>query len=353
MHLRRGVIILGAGASKGARVTGKRTPPLDGDFLDTAAEYFSRKRARGKGRAQVKVWNDFGRRLRSAHLDFSEIRHWRLEQLSTFLEARANLTGMQLNQGRPREHANALEALKVVVCHVLQVQGGTYSCDLHKALFRLVAPRAVLSFNYDIIADQSLAELGLLNWRSAQYRCARVAAVPTSNTRTKTKYVALHAKRNAGGIPLLKLHGSMHYEELLRGPGFRLSGVALPNAQTAGFNYLRVPSRPFLIPPIASKIGIAQLALRERWYAALDHLHDAPLWILWGYSFPITDTISQVLFRTALSNNRKSKPVIVINPDASVVARVREVCRKVNIEYYPSMERFLMDNKGIEYRPVV
>ncbi len=37
---------LGAGASKGADVRGKRTPPLDGDFLNVAAEYFGRKRAR-------------------------------------------------------------------------------------------------------------------------------------------------------------------------------------------------------------------------------------------------------------------------------------------------------------------
>src|SRR5437762_10868340 len=100
MYLRGAAIILGAGASKGAQVLGKRTPPLDAEFLRVTIEYFRRKRARGKGQSIVKVWNDFCKNLRSAGLDPAIIGHWRLEQLSTFLEARANLKGMQLSRGR-------------------------------------------------------------------------------------------------------------------------------------------------------------------------------------------------------------------------------------------------------------
>lgn len=348
MKYRRAVIILGAGASKGARVPGRRTPPLDFEFLNTASEYFRRKRARGKGKSTVKVWNEFRRSLKTAGLSLAIVRHWRLEQLSTFLEARANLIGMQLGQGRPREYANALGSLKRIICHVLSVEGGTYPCPLHKALFDLVSPRAVISFNYDMIADQSLAEMGLLNWRSALYRCARVAAV--SDVAGKVRYQGLYAGRQRKQVPLLKLHGSMHYETLKRGTGYRLSGVTLPNSSQARFGYERVPSDPYIIPPVAAKITIAQIALRERWNKALHQLHDAPVWIFWGYSFPTTDTISQVLFRTALTNNRKAKPVIVINPDHTVSDRVREVCEKVNIEYYPSIEPFLMDNASLNLK---
>ena len=345
MGFRRAVIVLGAGASKGARLVGRRTPPLDVEFLGTAAAYFAGKRARGTGRAQVKVWNDFKKHLASAGLTFSEIRTWRLEQLSTFLEARASLRGMQLRRGRPNDYAKALECLKVIVCHVLRVEGGTRSCELHKMLFELISPQAILSFNYDLIADQSLAELGLLDWRASQYRCARFAA--SVNDEGTTAYVPIYPTRHDGSVPLLKLHGSMHYEKLLRGEGYRLCGVSLPSTDRDGFRYIEVPKHPYIVPPVAAKIDIRQLALRERWYSALDYLHEAPSWIIWGYSFPTTDTISQVLFRTALTNNRKPKPVLVVNPDAAVAARVREVCRKVMVEQYPSIERLLLDENRI------
>jgi hypothetical protein len=345
MNFRRAVIVLGAGASKGAELSGRKTPPLDSDFLKVTVDYFSRKRARGKGKSIVKAWNDFRKNLTSAGLNLSIIRDWRLEQLSTFLEARANLKGMQLEQGRPREYATALESLKRIVCHILSVEGGTQSCPLHKSLFQMTSPKAVISFNYDMIADQSLAELGLLNWKSAQYRCARFASIPVDTKRTQ--YQSLYSSRHDGHVPLLKLHGSMHYEKLIRGTGYRLSGTILPTVEEPTFDYLRVPKNPYIIPPIAAKIGISQTALRERWYEALHYLHEAPVWIFWGYSFPTTDTISHVLFRTALKNNRKPKPVIVINPDYSVPTRVREVCQKVKIEHFPSIERLLMENRRL------
>jgi hypothetical protein len=333
---------LGAGASKGALLRGGVTPPLDAEFLDVSARHFARMRARGENRTRVGAWNSLKRHLKSAGLDFKAVRNWRLEQLSTFLEARANLRGMQLGRGRPRDYLQALEALKSVVCYTLQLAGGTQECELHKKLFGNIDPCAILTFNYDLIADQSLLSLHKLDWCRAEYRCATSAAVPTGGR--NDAYIQLRSGQKGDSIPLLKLHGSMHYQKLKRGSGFRLAGAALPNQTVSVFDYQKVPDQPYIIPPIAAKIDIKQKALRERWHTALDHLHSAPAWIIWGYSFPNTDTISQVLFRTALTRNRKSKPVIVINPDSSVVQRVNEICRKVKVEHYPSMERFLMDH---------
>ena len=119
INLKNSVVILGAGASKGALVSGGRTPPLDAEFLAAAADLFRSKRARGKNRAMVVSWNSFKRHLAGAGLKFREVKGWRLEQLSTFLEARANLRGLQLGRGQPRDYAQALEALKIMVCHVL------------------------------------------------------------------------------------------------------------------------------------------------------------------------------------------------------------------------------------------
>jgi hypothetical protein len=334
-------IVLGAGASKGAQIGGGRTPPLDAEFLEVAGNYFSRKRARGPDRERVLAWNSFKAHLKSAGLDFTIVKKWRLEQLSTFLEARANLHTMQLSQGRPRDYLQALESLKTIVCHALDVEGGTKSCELHKRLFDHVIPSAVLTFNYDLIADQSLLALSRLNWRKAEYRCAAFASHPVEGG--GDAYVRLWPGPERGTVPLLKLHGSMHYQELGRGSGFRLAGAEFPTTSGDLFRYVKVPTSPYIIPPIAAKIQIQQQELRARWNAALDYLHDAKVWIIWGYSFPTTDTISHVLFRTALARNRKSKPVIVVNPDSLVANRVVDVCQKVKVEHYSSMERFLLD----------
>jgi len=229
-----------------------------------------------------------------------------------------------------------------VICHVLQHHGGTGVCELHKNLLALIEPTVVISFNYDLIVDQSMLDVDLLNWRLETYRGATHAAVPTERS---TAYKQIYARHLPKEVPLLKLHGSMNWERRQRGDGFRLSGCLLPGADRKLFEYRRVQKEPYIIPPIASKIEIKQPELRERWRLAMRYLHDAPAWILWGYSFPLTDTISQVLFRTALSRNRKNKPVlVVINPDASVAGRVKDVCRKVTVQHYPSVERFLLDN---------
>lgn len=163
--------------------------------------------------------------LTGAGLEFSVVKDWRLEQLSTFLEARASLRGIQLGVGRPHNHAEALESLKVLVCYVLRAEGGTRACELHKRLFELAKPSAVISFNYDLIADQSMLKAGLLDWRATEYRGASRAAVPTSRG---TAYKLFQGGRDSHAIALLKLHGSIHFEKVKRGDSFRLSGCSLP-----------------------------------------------------------------------------------------------------------------------------
>jgi hypothetical protein len=344
MRFRNAVIVLGAGASKGARVTGRRTPPLDAEFLTSAADHFRGKHARGRDREKVKAWNEFKSHLNGAGLRFDEIKIWRLEQLSTFLEARASLKGLQLSRGRPRDFAEALEALKVLICYVLQFAGGTRSCELHKKLFDVVKPSAVISFNYDLIADQSMLEAGLLDWKAVAYRGATHISVPNNG---RVIYRRIQTGVASGNVPLLKLHGSINWEKQRRGDGFRLAGCELPENNDRIFRYSRVPARPYIVPPVAAKMEITQAKLRRHWRSAIKLLHEAPAWIIWGYSFPVTDTISHVLFRTALSRNRKKKPVLVINPDTFAATRVTDICRKVKVEHYPSIERFLLDNNSL------
>jgi hypothetical protein len=349
MKFRNAVVVLGAGASRGSNVPGDKTPPLDAEFLTEAANYFRGKNVRGPYREHVKAWKAFLDHLKGAGLKFDEVKAWRLEQLSTFLEARANLHELQLGRGRPRKFVEALDALKVVVCYVLRGTGGAKFCDLHRALFELVTPSAVLSFNYDLIADQSMLEMGILNWSSKQYRGARYIEIPIGK---RSKYVPINSKRLRGQTPLLKLHGSMNWEKKRRGTGYRLSGCELPTAEYRQLKYSQIPDKPYIVPPVAAKMQIGESELRDHWRSAVRCLNKAGSWIIWGYSFPGTDTISQVLFRAALARNRKFKPVLVINPDMSVADRVKTVCKKVNVTQSPSMERFLLDHRKLGWSSI-
>ena len=289
----------------------------------------------------MRAWREFQKHLGKAGLKYQEIKSWRLEQLSTFLEARSNLRGLQLSAGRPREYAQALAKLKEVVGHTLLLCGGTRPCKLHRMLFESIKPKGVISFNYDLIADQTLLEMGRLNWRRAYYRGSEFARVVSDRGVSYSRRIGSARVRRS--IPLIKLHGSIHWQKLKRGGGYRISGCRLPEDHNETFQLVYVPQPPYLIPPVAAKIEIKDVALRKRWYLAVGHLHKARTWIIWGYSFPQTDTIAQVMFRTALSRNRRPKRVIVVNPDVSTENRVMDVCRKVKVEQFSSMETFLVE----------
>jgi hypothetical protein len=136
-------VILGAGASRGAAVSGQ--PPLDFDFLRTAQRVLSRP---GPSSAETRTWTDFVGKVQAAGLKPTQVLGWRLEQLSTYLEARANMPALQHSAGRPNNYAAALAALSQVICRTLERTGGTEGCPLHSALFELVNPSAVITFNY-------------------------------------------------------------------------------------------------------------------------------------------------------------------------------------------------------------
>jgi hypothetical protein len=336
--LRGYAILLGAGASRGASV-GSHSPPLDAEFLDVARRLLSRP---GKPNADTRAWGNLVKKLRSAGLDAKGIGKWRLEQLSTYLEARTNMPFLQHSAGRPADYSAALAALNQTVCRTLERSNGTRSCSLHKKLFELTQPSCVVSFNYDLIADQSLLDLGLLAWQKPRYggRSIRIRHSGRDEY-TRPRPRAIYGQEET---PLLKLHGSINWSAHRKGGGFSLLTRSLPNAD---LGYPGPPDKPLIVPPVAAKIDIQKGALRDLWKEAARALRQARGWIIWGYSFPETDTVTQVLCRTALAKNRKAKPVVVVNPDSAVAERVSTTLQKVNVRSWPSMERFLFDHDAL------
>jgi hypothetical protein len=276
-------------------------------------------------------------------LDLDDVRDWRLEQLTTYLEARANVK-FEAQPGRPHDYRETLNALNKLVCHVLWLTNGTKPCRLHTALFELVRPKAVLTFNYDLIADQTLLEMGKRPWTRTTYCTAKTVRL-IRNGHTSSR--ALLRQRHKGSIDFYKLHGSMHWNRLQKNGGYQLAGLeALPREQ---FQYAGVPDHVFIVPPIAAKMDIPLTSLKHLWSDAASRLRKCDTWIVWGYSFPATDTITTVLLKTAVARNRKSKKrILVINPDPSVQERVsRSLHKKVLVRQWFSVERFLLDHEAM------
>lgn len=330
-------VILGAGASKGASVGGI-SPPLDAEFLDTAHRLRSR---RGRSDDAGRTWREFVKRLRLAGLDEKKVRHWRLEQLSTYLEARANMPSLQHSVGRPADYSMALQALNQVICWTLARANGARGCVLHRQLFSLVRPSCVVTFNYDLVADESLLALQQLCWQRASY-AGNSLVIRGANG--KYKRPRPRVPRGSSAPLLLKLHGSINWAAHKRAGGFSLVADRLPGDSLA---HSAPPEHPLVVPPVAAKMDIRRGALRSIWKEAAKNLRTAPGWIIWGYSFPQTDTVTHVLCRTALARNRKPKPIVVINPDYSVSDRVSDALEKVRIRRWGSIERFLLDHGAL------
>jgi len=322
-------IILGAGASYGS-MAGATTPPLDSNFLKVAGTSLS---GRSRSVGDRNAWKGLIKALKKAGIEKEHAISQRLEQLATYLEARSNMSSLQLGRGQPKRYAEALDRLKDVICRTLEARNGTNACKLHRLLFERVNPSAVITFNYDLIADQTLLDLGKLNWAHSEY-----AGSKTMIVKRKRPYVP---RRNVSNrVRMLKLHGSMNWNKNRRGGSHSLVCSSVP---TRSLQYKDSPKDPLIVPPIASKIDIHDGALRRQWALAVAELRTAPGWIIWGYSFPATDTVTQVLCRTALARHRKHKPVIVVNPDFSTQERVKQLVGKVRIEQWSSIERFLLE----------
>lgn len=331
-------VILGAGASFGASV-GRTAPPLDGPFLAVARQVLK------KNSADKKAWRKLVGSLEKAGIRDQDISNYRLEQLSTYLEARANMPSLQAKVGKPADYTKALEQLSQVICRTIEQTNGTKSCPIHRAVFDRVNPGCVITFNYDLIADQTLLAMDKLSWSKKEYAGSSLIIQPSSGKPYNSKKPK---HRLPDAIRYLKLHGSINWQAHKKGDGFSLTLGGLPDTSKQ-FYYPGPPEDPMVVPPVAAKMQIRRGAIRELWSSASTALRTAPGWIIWGYSFPLTDTVTQVLCRTALAKHKKPKPIIVINPDMGVSERIRGVLQKVRVRnHWSSVERFLLDAEAIE-----
>ncbi len=341
-------LVIGAGASFSSH-GGEGRPPLDLDFLKRSKQNLGSAKI---GSPPRQAWDAFIRRLSLVGLNERWYLSHRLEQLTTYLEARGALQSLQLKQGRPAQYEETLAALKKVICWTLMRSGGLESCPLHKKIVLSINPSSIVSFNYDLIMDQTLFDLRRLPYWLKEYAGASLF-VPNGNTSGHYSR-PLPDWSEGREIPYFKLHGSINWREHVRRDGYaavlgRYSSDETARWEGGALKLEEPPESPMIVPPIAAKMNFRSDSLKGMWKNAAKLLKAAPGWIFWGYSFPPTDTLTHVMLRIALVNNRKKKPIIVVNPDPSLVERIEGILQKVNVVgHFNSAEHFLFHYKQIK-----
>ncbi|MFO1235886.1 MAG: SIR2 family protein [Alphaproteobacteria bacterium] len=325
-------IVLGAGASRAAW---RRTisAPLDKGFFSEAKRILYRK---GVPQKHKEIWRSFSGAAAKAGIQPKKLERLGLEEVCTYLESRSNLKSLQIRKGQPKDYGVAIRKLKQLVCLVLSHSGATEPCELHENMLKECQTKSVITFNYDIIADTTLMKMGILALRDKEY-CDLGVLLGTKTGKNKTIEREKLPKAKANSVRLYKMHGSINWTRNKQGR-FYLSSRKDPRSE---YEWAGAPKDPFIVAPVASKLDIKDSHFKDVWKNALKSLKEAKGWIIWGYSFPRTDTTAQVLFRVALQNNKKYKRVIVINPDLGMKGHVEALLDKVKVEQFTSAEQFL------------
>jgi hypothetical protein len=238
------------------------------------------------------------------------------------------------------------EFLEDFICLMLGVRSNDVHCEfLIQLLSRLDSTDTVISFNWDTIADKSLF----------------IAEAPQYNRYADMlsgQPVSVRASTEAGQF--LKLHGSLNWL-LCENPQCQLhSSPVIPFADdrreppplfSAG-RFDRCPAcgterpRRLIVPPTSNKLIQKSSLLHKLWLVARERLAHTSELIFIGYSFPITDSYSEWLFRQFRFVDLPNPTIVVVNPDmykpeSRTAKRYAEIFRGCEIHRYRNLRAYV------------
>jgi hypothetical protein len=279
----RTVIILGAGASKGAQPSMAHRSPLDSDFL----RLISTLRHDGESKKHVNVLLNYLADYPSLGGVIGSMEAF----YSHFDVGEPIWNDFVRKQGRPYDYDRLRTAFYCCLLRLLRDADNGSTCGWHKKLFGLLKPGdAVVTFNYDAVADRALREA--VDWSEDIYGYGLDGPPPRESSKR---------------ILLLKLHGSINWAKTS-------TGVAVDTK--ASNLYLPRDGHHLLLP--GWNKGIEADPWRKLWRCAAQALREADRWIAIGYSLNPTDLKSRVLFEYAMY---KLDSISVVDPDPAVQRR--------------------------------
>lgn len=199
----------------------------------------------------------------------------------------------------------------------------TLDSERKEVLLRLVSEwsvnqSSVLTFNYDLIVEEAVAQCG-------DYNRADLYALPLTSRWPAGTAPFLSGSPTERKIPTLyKLHGSVNW--LHGGLEHPYAPVVLRNTaatDSAADAHLYDDLIPMVIPPTSSKSEFySNTALRSQWRNAFLGLKKADRLIIMGYSMPQTDLQVRTMLGLALAPGTE---VIVIDRSEVVSDRIKRL----------------------------
>lgn len=303
----RSVVILGAGASRGASFCApgyQVLPPLDADFFRQAQHLDEKAYVR-----YAKPVLDFLRAEYGVHnMPTLEAVFTQLEGFERFLRQFSTRRGRRT--GRYQKQLGYLQELIPAVFHAAF---GASTCNWHDRIGKaLRAGDAVISFNYDALIDDSLRRQAVGIWDASKGYGFDV----------RNGAQNWSARGRPGPFPqeylrLLKPHGSLHWTGI---------DASTRKLDLKSDPYVRQAAKSNLIPPTWDKTILGKWPWKPVWEEASRYLQGVRCLIVVGYSVPATDLMSQALIKSSLSNT-DLRLLVVVDPDAAARARVVELAR--------------------------
>jgi SIR2-like domain len=281
------VILLGAGATRGAFVNDRPPPPVDSDFFDIANQISGRGTKPLARRVTGNVFALYG-----------TVTGIGLEQYYRDIETRLELGRFAKTRNRPmdwRARTHDLEELvrRVLIHTTCQLGDGPAKArgsTIHsKILSRVRADDTIITFNYDTVIEESMpAEHSL--WTPKGGYGVDVSGVTHAWARRWYADREMERTRDSK-VQLLKLHGSLNWVL------YKTSKVRLkprPYVIRAR-NNKPVFDRAAIVPPGWHK-RVDRNPYNALWREARLALENCATLIIAGYSLPETDLVARALF---------------------------------------------------------
>ncbi len=317
------VVILGAGATRGAEFASGSDQPLCLPPLN--ADFFTQLQRITASRHQSAIDGVLKDLLDVYGPDFS----LSLEQYFTQLEAMlATTAGGTSPTGKfgPARLGSMRQRLLVALSAVLEESADVakansrarrHPCSYHAALVSSLSPKdTVISFNYDCVVDHALRTSGGGKW-SARYGYGFPSPARVEGTSPWDADEAPTQQNKS--INLLKLHGSLNWFPFPEDDGGIIKLRERPYKQKGDKLYEIVP------PEYVKSVG-SRAIYPDLWSRARLALRRAKRLVFIGFSFTPTDLHVEALFRLALADQPSATEVIIlVNPSADHRQRIRTI----------------------------
>lgn len=301
---RKTLIVLGAGASRGASFVRDETeplPPLDLDFFQQLARMDG---------------GDEGRRL----LEFvrSEYQHEAGLSMEQFF-SEADYTDrfhqdLNVDPGPyVKRYARALDYFLQVLPRLLN-RTTLADCLYHQKLATLLHTQdCVITFNYDCIIDRALRAHANVRWDPEKEGYGFEVSVGAARWRRHTR-----GRPPSNSIRLLKMHGSLNWK---RRDDTSIGLVADTDSVSS--------LKGAIIPPTWFK-DLTLFPFGDVWKNARREVRTSRIMIVVGYSVPQTDLFSRSLFKVEAGSKEKRERldlVVLVNPEPTARRRFLELIR--------------------------